>query len=141
MIIEQTTAPQYLPVTLAEAKAQCRVRTTAEDDLFTGVWIPAAVQACQQALGRSLMAQAWQLSLYCFEDCVRLPWPSVKEVTAVQYLDLAGSLQTLDPGVYEVAGDGVHLAQWKYWPPTRRSPRAVRKPRELGRWRPGFRAA
>lgn len=118
MHITQTAAPSFLPVTLAEAKLQLRVDDTDEDSLITGVLIPAAVHACEQIIGRSIMSQAWKLTLDDFEDEIRLPWPEILSVTGVQYRDVNGVTQTLDTSVYELSGDRLRLKLNQQWPQT-----------------------
>lgn len=118
----RTAAPDYLPITLAQARAQCKVDSdnTSEDTLFTGVWIPAAVEACEQLLRRSIMLQTWRLTLDEFEDEISLPWPKVLAVSAVEYRDTAGAWQTLDAAYYEVDTDAapgrLKLASGYSWP-------------------------
>lgn len=108
MIVTQTTPPAYLPLTTAEAKLHLRVDGTDEDALIAA-FIGAAVDTCQQITGRSLMAQAWKLTVDDFADEIALPWPQVQAVQAVQYKDADGATQTLATSVYELAGDKVCL--------------------------------
>lgn len=104
MTAVRTVAPAFQPITLAQARAQCRVDTdnTSEDVLFTGVWIPAVVDACEQILCRSIMKQTWRLTLDAFADEISLPWPNILAVSSVEYRDTAGDWQTLDTDYYEV---------------------------------------
>lgn len=104
MTAVRTVAPTSLPITLAQARSQCRVDSdnTAEDTMFSTVWIPAVTDACEQLLCRSIMLQTWRLTLDCFEDEIILPWPNVLAVSAVTYRDTAGVWQTLDSAYYEV---------------------------------------
>lgn len=118
----RTVAPTFLPITLAQARAQCRIDTddTSEDTMLTGVWIPAVVAACEQLLCRSLMLQTWRVTMDDFEDEVRLPWPNLLGVTSVEYKDAAGAWQTLDSAYYEVDTDSAPgrlvLASGYSWP-------------------------
>lgn len=104
MTAVRTVAPTFLPITLAQARAQCRIDSdnTSEDSLFTGVYIPAVTDACEQILCRSIMLQTWQITLDDFEDEIRLPWPNVLAVSSVQYRDAAGNWQILGTEYYEV---------------------------------------
>ena len=52
MQLEIITAPQYEPVTLAQAKLAARVTESDEDTFFTDILIPAARQDCEQLLRR-----------------------------------------------------------------------------------------
>lgn len=104
MTAVRTVAPSYLPITLAQARAQCRIDSdnTSEDTLFTGVYIPAVVDACEQILCRSIMLQTWRLTLDDFNDEISLPWPNVLAVSAVEYRDASGAWQTLGASYYEI---------------------------------------
>lgn len=118
MIVTQTTPPAHLPLTLAEAKLHLRVDGTDEDALITA-FIGAAVDTCQQITGRSLMAQAWKLTVDDFTDEIALPWPQVQAVQSVQYKDEDGVTQTLATSVYELVGDKVCLIPDQEWPVVR----------------------
>lgn len=118
MIVTQTTPPAYLPLTTAEAKLHLRVDGTDEDALIAA-FIGAAVDTCQQITGRSLMAQAWKLTVDDFADEIALPWPQVQAVQAVQYKDADGATQTLATSAYELAGDKVCLVPGQEWPAVR----------------------
>jgi uncharacterized phiE125 gp8 family phage protein len=118
MIVTQTTPPAYLPLTTAEAKLHLRVDGTDEDALIAA-FIGAAVDTCQQITGRSLMAQAWKLTVDDFADEIALPWPQVQAVQAVQYKDADGATQTLASLVYELTGDKVCLVPGQEWPAVR----------------------
>ena len=118
MIVTQTTPPAYLPLTLAEVKLHLRVDGTDEDALITA-FIGAAVDTCQQITGRSLMAQAWKLTVDEFTDEIALPWPQVQAVQSAQYKDEDGTTQTLATSVYELVGDKVCLIPDQEWPVVR----------------------
>lgn len=118
MIVTQTTPPAYLPLTLAEAKLHLRVDGTDEDAMIIAL-IGAAVDMCQQITGRSLMTQAWKLTIGDFADEIKLPWPRVQEVQSVQYKDEDGATQTLATSVYELVGDTVCLVPDQEWPAVR----------------------
>lgn len=117
---KRTVEPLYQPVTLAQARLQCRIDAdnTSEDALLTGVIIPGAVDVCEQLTRRSLMLQTWRLTLDAFANEMPLSWPNVLSVTSVAYRDTAGAWQTLDSGVYEVDTDlaCVRLASGQSWP-------------------------
>jgi len=104
MALVRITPPSYQPITLAQARAQCRIDSdnTAEDTMITGVWGPAVVDACQQILKRSIMLQTLRITLDAFADEIALPMPRLLLVTSVEYKDTAGAWQTLNPSVYEV---------------------------------------
>lgn len=125
MIVTQTTPPAYLPLTLTEAKLHLRATEDTEEDALIVAFIGAAVDTCQQITGRSLMAQAWKLSVDGFADEIKLPWPQVQAVQSVQYKDADGVTQTLASTVYELVGDKVCLGPGQEWPATRGGPGSV----------------
>ena len=122
MALVRITPPSYQPITLAQARAQCRIDSdnTAEDTMFSGVWIPAVTEACEQILKRSIMAQTWALTLDGFADEIKRPNPRRLSVTAGEYKDTAGAWQTLAGTVYEVDAASepgrVVLASGQSWP-------------------------
>lgn len=118
MIVTPTTPPAYQPLTLTEVKLHLRVDGTDEDTLIPAL-IAAAVDTCQQLTGRSLMAQAWKLTLDDFADAIKLPWPTIQAVQSVQYKDADGATQTLATSVYELVGATVCLIPDQEWPEVR----------------------
>lgn len=105
MTTRQLTAPEFEPITLAQARMAARADSddTSEDTLFTGIIIPGVRQDCEQILQRSLMKQTWRRTLDEFPaSCIELAWPNLLTVESVQYRDQAGDWQTLDTSDYEV---------------------------------------
>lgn len=95
MTLKLITAPATEPVTLAEAKAQCRVDVSDEDSLITAL-IVAARQEAEHILGRALITQTWERVVDAFPDVeLELGMPPVQSVTSITYVDLAGVTQTL----------------------------------------------
>lgn len=97
MPLHLITAPSVEPVTLAEAKAYLRVDSDlTEDDALIGMMIKAARQHGETLTQRSFITQSWRLTLDG-EPCgpVRLERGPVSAVTSIQYLDMAGALQTI----------------------------------------------
>lgn len=124
MIVTQTTPPAYLPLTTAEAKLHLRVDGTDEDALIAA-FIGAAVDTCQQITGRSLMAQAWKLTVDDFADEIALPWPQVQAVSGIQYWDENGDPQTLDTALYELSGATIYRADGATYPELWKGPGVV----------------
>lgn len=104
MGLKRTVEPTAMPVTLAEAKAQCRVLHDDEDDLIEGL-IAAATSMVEDYLGRSLSAQTWRLTLDGFADRIILPRGPVTAISAFTYLDAAGASQTVSSGLYALDTD------------------------------------
>ena len=124
MIVTQTSPPAYLPLTLTEAKLHLRVDGTDEDALIAA-FIGAAVDTCQQLTGRSLMAQAWMLTIDEWADEIQLPWPQVQAVSGIQYWDENGDPQTLDAALYELSGATIYRADGATYPELWKGPGVV----------------
>lgn len=101
MGLVQSSAPATWPVTLDEAKFQCRVDGT-KSDLGLQALIEDATDKVEAVLGRSLMAQTWQLTLDEFADEIVLPRGPVAAAPAITYLDEDGASQPLSSDLYEV---------------------------------------
>lgn len=101
--LQRVTAPAAAPVTLAEAKSQCRVETDAEDDLIRRL-IDAATEMLDgpEGLGVALMPQTWKLVLPCFPQELLLPLQPVTAITSVEYVDPLGATQTYSAANYRL---------------------------------------
>jgi uncharacterized phiE125 gp8 family phage protein len=125
------TPPAVEPVSLAEAKAQCRIDPDFTlDDAYVSGLVTAAREAAEVQCERSFIATTWRYFLDCFPCVIRLPRPAIA-VQSVQYLSqVDGSVLTLDPAEYQVsqADDPTTIrpAYRKYWPQTRWVAEAVR---------------
>lgn len=74
--------PGEEPVSLAEAKAWCRIDSSDEDDLVTALITAARLQV-ESETRRALITQSWRLSLDCPRGrLVVLPVGPVSDVTA-----------------------------------------------------------
>jgi uncharacterized phiE125 gp8 family phage protein len=89
------------PITLAEARAQCRIDGTDEDALLE-IYIAAARGKAEHITGRRLITQTWRQTLDAFpaSSDIRLEVPPVASIAQVQYVDTAGTLQTLAGSAY-----------------------------------------
>jgi uncharacterized phiE125 gp8 family phage protein len=120
--------PAIEPVTLAEVKAQLRITHSAEDALIERR-IRVAREAAEERLERTLITTTWRVTLDAFPTAIRLPNPRIQSVDSIQFLDVNGALQTLDPADYIV--DTVKEPGWivpgddKAWPDTRERINAV----------------
>jgi len=106
MTLVLTAPPAVEPVTLADAKAQLRVDSSAEDILIGSLLLTARLHI-EAALGLALITQGWRLVLDRFPrgSVVALPLQPVSAVTSVQTIaadgtvtTLASSAALLDPG-------------------------------------------
>lgn len=123
-------APADTPVSLAEAKAQCRVDGADEDALLTRL-IGMATEQAETRTGRVLVTQNLRLTLDAFPaDSLEVPCPPLASVQEVSYLDAAGARTVLANTEYQVITDelvGRLLPGWgKSWPSCRAVPGSVR---------------
>lgn len=92
MALRLITAAQTYPVSLSEAKAQCRVPFDDEDDLLE-IYIKAATAEAENFTGRALIDQTWDLYLDAFPDDdgrIDIPKPPLIEVSGLFYQGTAG---------------------------------------------------
>jgi uncharacterized phiE125 gp8 family phage protein len=103
MGLVQSTGPGAEPVTLAEAKAQVHIATSAHDTLLTGL-IVAARAHCEELTGRQFITATWDWYFNRFPGVrdFAVPWPPLQSVTYIKYIDTGGTLQTLATSVYEL---------------------------------------
>ncbi len=135
------TEPAVEPLSLAEAKAHCKVDVDDENDLIDTLII-AARQTVETFTHRALITQTWALKLDDFPDwrtsasawaAIVLPLPPTQSITSITYLDLNGATQTWDPTFYDTdlpvgprASPGRVLpAYQQIYPVTRQVPNAV----------------
>lgn len=104
-----TPAAATYPVTLAEAKSQCRVDSS-DDDTYLETLIAAATDHVEQYTGRAIISQTWKLTLDAFSDSILLPKGPVQSVSSVTYYDTNGDEQTLSADDYTF--DGSSDPQW-----------------------------
>ena len=108
MRLSVVNAPASEPVSLAEAKAQCRIMGADEDGLIAG-YLMAARAYTESITGRRLVTQTLD---YYIDNLsageILLPVAPVQSVTSITYFDDAGATQTLGVGNYTTVGR-------KYW--------------------------
>lgn len=95
------TPPAGYPVSLDEAKAQCRVEDDASDGLINSL-IAAATEHVEIYTGRAIITQTWKLTLDAFTDSIMLAKGTVASVTYVKYYDVDGVEQTVSADDYTV---------------------------------------
>lgn len=120
------------PITLAQAKLWTRVDVPDDDELFTGLCIPAARQDAEARMGRTLITTTWKLVLNAFTrcgSCIPLQYPNLQSVDSILYYDTSGVQQTLDPVAYLLdtvsQPGGVAPAPGLSWPATQARINAV----------------
>ena len=131
--LQLVTPPTTMPITLAEAKAHCRLESdVTDDDGYVQTLIHAAVaylDGWSGVLGRAMISQQWDCSLDHFPACIRVPLPPLISVDQISYVDDAGDAQTLAAARYIVDAASqparVTPAFGETWPTTRRQVNAV----------------
>jgi len=125
--LELAVPPAGLVVTLAEAKAHCRIDTDmlADDGLVLGQ-LRMAQEYCERAIDgeRQLLSATYNLPvewLGWHQDHLELPRPPLQQVVSVTYLDGGGNLLTLDPSQYLVRTPRrqpgyIERAPFVWWP-------------------------
>lgn len=121
------------PVTLAEARLQCKIDSddTTHDAALTSL-TTAARESAEHYTGRALAAVTLEAALDAFpcDGHIDLPMPPVASVTSIKYTDTAGVEQTLSTSAYALStyGDSrrVSLAYGAAWPGTQCVADAVR---------------
>lgn len=98
---KRTVGPTVEPVSLDEAKAHLRVDVNA-DDLLLERLITAAREYVEEATGRALINQTWQLSLDAWpgEDYIELPRAPLSSITSVVYTDSNNTSNTFSDNNY-----------------------------------------
>ncbi|MCC7006004.1 MAG: phage head-tail connector protein [Ottowia sp.] len=98
MSLQQITIASEEPVPLAEAKLHLRIDSN-EDDALIATLIGAARQSAEMLTGQQFVTARWQYGIDHFpamDQPIHLPKNPVQSVITIKYLDLSGSLQSLD---------------------------------------------
>lgn len=127
------TAVAIEPVSLAEARLQCKIDSddTSHDALLTSL-ITAAREYAEHYTGLALAPRTLEAALEEFPaGAICLPMPPVTALTSIKYTDTAGAEQTLSASAYALSPYGippreVALTYGSAWPATRGIPDAVR---------------
>lgn len=103
MTLRQIVAPAEEPVTLAEAKTHLRVDHDADDALIA-LWIAAARGEVEDATGRALLTQDWELWLDAFpaDGVIEIPHAPLAGILLITIADPSGNPVMLDPASYQV---------------------------------------
>lgn len=127
--VSVTVEPTAEPVTIAEARAQCRVDGTDSDGLLNS-YIKAARQMAEGDTWTKLVTQTVSMKCAAWCDLKIFPVAPVQSITSIKYLDTSGAEQTLATSVYEVVLDGlrprVRLKPGQTWPATFAADDAIR---------------
>lgn len=104
MALTLVTAPVAEPVTLAEAKAWCKVDHSDDDALITSLNV-AARDRLEHETRRQFVTATWRLTLPRFSGPIRLPKPPFQSASSITYVDPAGATQTVTASWYTAAAD------------------------------------
>jgi uncharacterized phiE125 gp8 family phage protein len=101
MKVNEKTPATIYPITLDDAKTQCRVIGTTHDAVITGI-IKAATRYVQRRMGVTIMTTTWEMYLDGFADPISLPYPPVKSVKIYYMPDGSTDYTELATGEYYV---------------------------------------
>lgn len=93
------TAAVGYPVTLAEAKAQCRVDGSDEDALLNGL-IASATDHVEKYTGRAILSQVWLDYFTEFSDVMALTVGPVASIVSIKYYNGLGVQTAVDAASY-----------------------------------------
>jgi uncharacterized phiE125 gp8 family phage protein len=96
-----TSPPAVEPVSVPLAKQWAVIEDTCDDDIIASL-ITEARQTVENWISRVLITQTWTLYLDAFPYEIELRLPPIQSVNALQYIDVNGVTQTLDPSLYQV---------------------------------------
>ncbi len=99
-----TTPAASTPVTLAEAKAQCRVEIDDDNTKITSL-IAVATEHAERLTQRALMPQTCKAKYNAWPtdgDDLWIPFPPITAVSSVKYFDINGTEQTWSSSGYQV---------------------------------------
>lgn len=96
-----TAEPAVEPVSLDQAKAQCRAQGTVADDAILAGYIKAARIHVEKYCGIRLVTQTIEMRCSSFRDFESLADAPVQAITSIAYLDTAGATQALAASVFQ----------------------------------------
>lgn len=101
--LKLVTAPSVEPVTLAEAKAHCRIDEDTDNAVVTAL-IAAARALAETYTRKAFTTQTWQLFLDAFPACneIELPRPPLASVTHIKAYSDADAATTFSAANYFV---------------------------------------
>lgn len=101
MGLVQTVAPVVEPITLTEAKDHLRVDIS-DDDTLINALIEAARARAETETHRQFITATFEKTLDFFPNVIWLEKPKVQSVSSIQYIDTAGTTQTLPAAEFRV---------------------------------------
>lgn len=123
------TGPAAPAVAIADVKTHLRILHT-DDDTYLTMLEAAATAHTSNYINRALIDTTYELRLDAWPQRFLTPYSPLQSVTSIQYLDTAGTLQTLATTEYTVDTQSqpgiVYEAYNKTWPSLQDEPNAVR---------------
>jgi uncharacterized phiE125 gp8 family phage protein len=118
------TVAAFKALTITELADHLRIDDYADESDVLEAVAASAEDHVEQITGRSLCLKSYYLSLDCFpRGDIPLQFPPVAAITSLKYIDEDGTLQTLDPALYQLDVQGftarVRPAYSETWPTTR----------------------
>lgn len=101
MALKLITPPTAEPVDLVEVKAHTRVDIN-DDDVLARKILGAARGYCEGYLNKQLVAARYKQTMDGFPPIIELQTHPLIQVVSIQYIDMAGNTQTVDPTTYTV---------------------------------------
>ena len=102
--IGNPAARPFLVVTLAEAKAHCRVDIADDDALITSL-IESATEYCERRTNKSLPVRQWSIEMSSFPYDgaeIVVPIAPLSSVSSVTYYDMNNAAVVMSAGLYRV---------------------------------------
>jgi len=99
--VEVTSEPSCKPVTIAEAKRQLRVDTSADDSVIERL-IRTARKTVERRANVSLITQTRKVYFDEWHEVLQLPYGPVQSVSSIEYVDTDGTTETVDSSTYRV---------------------------------------
>lgn len=134
MGISVVAGPTTEPVTLSEAKAHLRVSIADDDGLIAG-YILAARHWIEGEIHRPIVSRVYEYTIdydwphRWHEQWIELPFPPLRSVLSVSYVDPSGGTQALGTNQYRVLTNrpkGVIVPTYgETWPDVRAQPEAI----------------
>lgn len=131
MRVVTVVPPAVEPVTLAEAKRWLRVDSS-DDDADIAALIVEAREKVEADSGVALITQVKTAFIAGFRSLwgdVNIPYPPLQSVSSVKFLDMGGTLLTIDPTTYVSQAGSIPARLWvplgRSWPITGPYPDAV----------------
>lgn len=96
-------APSVPAVSLDEVRDHLRIDMSNEDALLLRLaWAATDAIDGPNGIGVALVEQQWEMTLDSFPSMIKIPLSPIQSVDAIEYIDGAGTTQTLDTAKYLV---------------------------------------